>query len=58
MTILLYYLLYSNVKYNYDTILNIVSFKYDSMCLGPIHNFKCLLKELIGLKMFILIEQL
>ena len=36
----------------------LVSFKYDSMCLGPIHNFKCLLKELTGLKMFILIAQL
>lgn len=58
MIILLYYLQYSNLNYNYDIILSIVSFKYDSMCLGPIHNFKCLLKELTGLKMFILIEQL
>lgn len=58
MITLLYYLHYSNANYNYDTILSTVSFKYDSICLGPIHNFKCLLKELTGLKMFILIAQL
>ena len=58
VSILLYYLHYSNANYNYDPILSIVSFKCDSMCLGPIHNFKCLLKELTGLKMFILIAQL